>query len=376
MNLLKVKESDYKHKLFPEQTDAVLKNWWRLLNIKEVVCIFNGKPNFSDYNINKFRIPRYTRFATRYTVFHCKGNDYGDLFFIVIDTNHFDKIEISICSWFDHMFEPYIVPGNYTRPQIFICTLSELTTNNYEKIPDYLFIGPYRIVSLWDMYSVIGSMTGRTGYTYGYKLFTDLPLEYNGRDYAGITNYDPMCKILNAIPSDVIEYKRIINECSPYVETMRRRVLNVSASNSGCFTGGADRTFYRDYEVDHLNRLINRPAYLGPKDVKNMSEWPKLEPILTKKEYYDTIKRTDPNQYAVVLEEDQHMAENYESFKKGKKSMRHRINVVTVEDDDDVDDETPEKKEDDDEPSSSTDDELDENEDDEDFLAVNEDIEE
>ena len=147
-------------------------------------------------------------------------------------------------------------------------------------------------MSLWDAYPIVGSYTGRIGYTYGYRLLTGLPLEYNGRDYSAITDYDIMCKIMNAIPGDVIEYTRIMNECSPYAELIRRRcieTLTTAATTSGCFTGGVDKEFYRDYEIDCMNRLIEHVPYIGPTDVKNMGTWPKLKPIMTKDEYYHLI---------------------------------------------------------------------------------------
>jgi hypothetical protein len=220
------------------------------------------------------------------------------LFFIVIDTNHFDKIEISVCSWFNHLIEPYIVPGNVTRPQIFICTLSELSQNNYKKINENMFTSPYRIVSLWDLYTIIGSHTGNFGYTYDYVLYDDLPLEYNGRDYAYISTYDPFVRIINAIPGDVIEYKRIINECSPYVELMRRRVVDNGLSTAvvGFFQGIADKNFYRDYEIDAFYKPIDHVPYKGPTNVRNMGEWPKHPPIMSKEEYYTIVQELDPEQ--------------------------------------------------------------------------------
>lgn len=355
MEEAKVKQNIYKYKLTDAQVDICLRNWWRLLEIKSATCIFRGRPLYSKYNTNRFNIAHHTRFADRYTVYRCEGNQYGILFFIIIDTNHFDKIELSVCSWFNHLIEPYIVPGNLTRPQIFICTMSELSDNNYKKISESMFINPYRVCSLWDLYTIIGSHTGNFGYTSDYKLIDNLPVEYNGRDYAYISTYDPFVKVINAIPGDVIEYKRIINECSPYIEVMRRRVVDNGLSTTvvGYFQGIADKDFYRDYEIDAFYKPINRPAYIGPTNVKNMGEWPKNPPIMEKEEYYTILKELSPSHYEYILKEDKHRAENFASFKKEIK--RKNVDELTDEmNDTAVDDEQQEAVDED----SSEDEEL------------------
>lgn len=361
----KVKQNVYKYKLTDDQVDICLRNWWKILNIETVTCLFRGRPLFSKYNINRFHITRYTRFADKYTLFRCEGNCYGTLFFVVVDTNHFDRVEIAVCSWFNHLIEPYIVPGNLTRPQIFICTMSELTPNNYKKISENMFMTPYRVVSLWDLYTIIGSHTGNLGYTFDYKLIDDLPeLEYNQRDYAYISTYDPFVRIINAIPGDVIEYKRIINECSPYIELMRRRVVDNGLSTAvvGYFQGIADKAFYRDYEIDAFYKPVNHPEYLGPTNVRNMGEWPKNPPIMTKEEYYTIIKDLDPNQYKYVLEEDKLRETNFECY---KKELKQR-NIKAAEEEEEIEDEGEDESSSDEEiidESSSEDFEADEGDD-------------
>ena len=346
----KVANNESQYKLSDEQIDIVLRNWWRILGITEITCVFCGKPVFSEFNTTRYRLYKFTRFAAKYTVFRGIGNKFGPLFFCVYDTNHFDKIEICVHSFFNQLVEEWIVPGNYTRPQIFICPITEISQANYKKIPENIMKYPYRIVSLWDLYAVLGSVSGNIGYTFDYKLYDNLPIEYNKKDYANICDYDVICKILNAIPNDVIEYKRIMNECSPYIELVRRRVVetnNTTEQVSGVFFGGIDEGFYRDYEVDQFYRPVIHKPYIGPTDVKNMGKWGEYKPIMTKKEYYELIERLDPEKYKSILAMDKLEAEGFEPLRKALKN-KNKMEIVEVE----VEDEPEVEVEDEPEPEA------------------------
>ena len=75
MEVAKAKQNTYQYKLTPEQVDICLRNWWRMLGIHTVTCVFQGKPVFSKYNINRFKVAHYTRFAEK-SGLDCKMVDY------------------------------------------------------------------------------------------------------------------------------------------------------------------------------------------------------------------------------------------------------------------------------------------------------------
>lgn len=213
--------------LTKKQIDTVLKNWFKILNIKEHKVLSSGKPVFSKENEEKWGLQHITKFADNYTLYRADGNEVGPLFFIVVETDKFDKLNISACSWYYHFFENEINKES-KRPQVFICPAFVVTDSMLLHVPINIIPCLYRFVSLCEVYPMIGSEEGLYGMSYDYEIVKDAVMPYNGRTYSIVYDKDPMVKILNALPGDIIQYKRILSEASPYGEYYRREVISTA----------------------------------------------------------------------------------------------------------------------------------------------------
>lgn len=232
--------------LTKEQIQTTLLNWFSILGVKSHEKLFEGKPNFSKENIDKYNLPHITKFANNYVLYKCTAGElpkYIDkseaedlqeeiitqpktLYIITIETNKFDKLNISACIWFYHMFEKEL-DRKLERPQVFICPTFVITDAMTLHIPINVLPCLYRFVSLCEMYPMIGSKNGLFGLTFDYKLIKYKP-PCNGRKYSIVYDYDVMTKVLNALPGDIIECKRVLFEGTPYGEYYRREVINTA----------------------------------------------------------------------------------------------------------------------------------------------------
>lgn len=255
--------------LTKEQIETVLKNLSSILHLKNLTKIFDGKPVFSKENEEKYGLYHITKFADNYSVykaefsddyytnvlvrnditykFHAttntkmhgvkhhakrsnsKANDPERskfMYFITLEATKFDKLNISACSWFYHLFEDKINrDGINGRPQVYISPAFVVTDSLMAHVPTNIIPCLYRFVSLAELYPMIGSTSGLYGMTYDYTI---IPHEesYNGREYPYIYDYDVIVKILNAVTGDIIQCKRVLSEESPYGEYYRRIVMS------------------------------------------------------------------------------------------------------------------------------------------------------
>lgn len=232
------------------QIQNTLKNLCNCLEIPyPLKKLSEGKPVFSAETIQKYKLPKITKFAENYTLYEGtskKNNENLDMFFIVIETNKFDKQNLMACIYYWHMIEskvksiqpPTIKPTAddpeafetvvpLSRPQVYICPAFVVTeTMLKQHIPINLLPCLYRFAPLTEMYPLIGSANGIGGFTYDYDRTPYKPL-YNKREYPIVFDSDPIVKILNAMPGELIQCKRIIFEASPYVETHIRVVQEI-----------------------------------------------------------------------------------------------------------------------------------------------------
>ena len=244
--------------LTPEQIETTMKNWFKMLNVKTHRIITSGKPVFSKENEEQWHLPHITKFADKYTLYRCeveqsdniknanKNIDISNsldpeslnfqadpsliqpspLFFIVLETNKFDKLNISACIWYYHLFEDEL-NFELDRPQVFICPAFVVTDTMTLHVPINVLPCLYRFVSLCELYPMLGSKTAPYCMTYNYRIVkTNRPC--NGRDYSAIFSSDCMAKALNTLPGDIIECKRILFEGTAYGEYYRREVINTA----------------------------------------------------------------------------------------------------------------------------------------------------
>lgn len=214
--------------LSKKQIETTLKNWFKILGVKKSEILSQGKPVFSKENEDKWNLQHITKFADNYTLWKCTTDD-KPLYFIVIETNKFDKLNISACCWYYHFFENEIDKKS-VYPQVFICPAFVVTDTMFLHVPVNIIPCRYRFVSLCELYPMIGSSTELYGMSYNYRLIKnengELEMPYNGRVYSIIYDKDPMVKLLNGLPSDVIEYSRVMFEGSPYGEKYRREIVS------------------------------------------------------------------------------------------------------------------------------------------------------
>lgn len=231
------------------QIDNTLNNWFNILNIKERKIIAQGKPVFSKENEEKWNLQHITKFADNYTVYRCIDKNNIINIFIIIETNKFDKLNISACCWYYHLFEDDI-DRSLLRPQIFICPAFVVTEIMLLHVPINIIPCRYRFVSLCELYPLIGSSNELYGLTYDYKIVENVET-YNGRVYSIMYDKDPVVKMLNALPGDIVEYKRVMFEGSPYTENYRREVVSTMndvnvISPSGLCNGVSDEKINND----------------------------------------------------------------------------------------------------------------------------------
>lgn len=210
-----------------DQITTVLNNLFSILELTDMKTIFTGKPVFSRENEEKYKLQHITKFADNYTVYEgirtSQASDAGThMYFIVIEATKFDKLNISACSWFYHLFENNINTKS-KRPQVYICPAFVVTDSMMLHLPVNIIPCLYRFLSLTEAYPMIGSKNNMFGMTYDYKVIPNTPC-YNNRSYPVIYDSDVIVKILNAMTGDLIVCKRVMYDGSPYGEYCIREV--------------------------------------------------------------------------------------------------------------------------------------------------------
>lgn len=215
--------------LTKEQIETTMKNLCKVLNLTNLKVLYNGKPSYTKQNEELYGLAHITKFADNYTLYEAESkkadeNGHYNMYFIVLEADKFDKLNISACAWFYHLFEDKINKNGINgRPQVYISPAYVVTDTMFLHIPVNIIPCLYRFVSLAEMYPMIGSKEGLYGMTFDYKIIPYEPA-YNGRTYSVIFDYDVIVKILNAVNGDLICCKRVLNEGSPYGEYYLRRV--------------------------------------------------------------------------------------------------------------------------------------------------------
>ena len=218
-----------------EQIKTVMDNYAKINNLKDFTVIDTGKPTFSKETEAKYKIPHITMFGDCYTVYKSTATDpitgkpYA-LFIIVIEATKFNKLFVSATIfYYKKWIEGHIdINGFNGRPQVILAPAFRVTEQMTSHIPINVLPCLYRFVSIVDFYPMIGSKTGLFGLSRDYSVIPYEPL-YNGREYPVIFDYDPIAKMLNTIPGDVIKSKICRAEgFNVYDEWYFRRVVNTN----------------------------------------------------------------------------------------------------------------------------------------------------
>ena len=223
--------------LSKEQIKTTMDNYIKVNKIKDVKIIDTGKPTFSRETETKYNIPHITMFADCYTVYQMTATDPitkqdYPLFMIIIEATKFNKLFISATIFY---YKKYIegkinVDGFNGRPQVILAPAFRVTEQMTSHIPINVLPCLYRFMSIVDFYPMIGSKNGIFGLSRDYEVIPYVPA-YNKREYPIIYDSDPMAKLLNTIPGDVIKCKICRAEgSSVYDEYYFRRVQSTTTN--------------------------------------------------------------------------------------------------------------------------------------------------
>ena len=233
--LLKMAQSEETRCLTKEQIKTTMTNYAKVNNLKDVKILEQGKPTFSKETEAKYNMPHITMFADNYTLYQSTATDPitqkpYNLFIIVIEATKFNKLFISASIYYyrKHIEGHINVNGFNGRPQVILAPAFRVTDQMTTHIPINILPCLYRFVSIVDFYPMIGSRNGLFGLSRDYEVIPYEPL-YNGRDYPIIYDYDPIAKLLNALPNDIIKAKICRAEgFSVYDEWYFRKVVSTN----------------------------------------------------------------------------------------------------------------------------------------------------
>lgn len=220
--------------LTKDQITTTLTNLCSILELNNLKSIFNGKPSYNKEIEQKYNLKHITKFASNYSVYEARGKDDNKkdytMYFITLEANNVDKQNILACEWFYHLFSDNIsVDGvllhGRRAPQVYICPAYVISETLLSQFPTDVLPCLYRFATLTDMYPQIGSKNDIYGMVYNYKI-NNTRSRYMDKDFPSIDDGDVMIKILNAVPGDLIDAERLMNEVSVYRESTTRMVIN------------------------------------------------------------------------------------------------------------------------------------------------------
>lgn len=260
--------------LTTEQIDTIIHNWSKILGAHSITTLYKGKPVFSTENINQWNLPRLTKFAENYVLYELDVKNGPNLYLITIETDKFDKVNIQACIWFYHFFSDKVYKTQNTRPEVFICPAFVVTDAMFHHVPVNIIPCIYRFVPLPTIYPMVGSKNTLFSSTWDYKRL-ELEEIQGTREYSLMLDSDPLVKILNALPGDTIQYKRVLFEGSPYTEYYRRTVqstvtdVNIIAPSGVCY-GKIQGKVVETREDDDKPTKTTGGMKMGGKNIKNI----------------------------------------------------------------------------------------------------------
>ena len=216
------------HCLTEEQVENTLNNLCRIRGLDKPKVISNAKPKYSQEMCKKYNIPFITKFADKYTSYLATRNGKDDPetneAFVVI---YADKVDVYFliavaALYIEHFYDK--VKKDADAPHFTILpafTVSESLKSHYKR--DILPDCNYRIFSLTELYPMIGSKSEIYKLTYNYKKHPYEPA-FNGKEYVKIYDNDPIVKMLNALPGDLITCNALSYDDSVFSQTFIRQV--------------------------------------------------------------------------------------------------------------------------------------------------------
>lgn len=216
------------HCLTEEQVTVTLNNLCKIRGLDEPKLISKSKPKYSQEMCKKYNIPFITKFAEKYHSYlatrNGKDNPETNEGFIVIFADKVDVYFLTACAalYIEHFYDK--VKKDAHAPHFTILpafTVSESLKSHYKR--DILPDCNYRIFSLAELYPMIGSTTHQYKLTYNYEKHPYEPA-FNGQEYVKIYDNDPIVKMLNAMPGDIITCNALAFDDSISSQTFIRQV--------------------------------------------------------------------------------------------------------------------------------------------------------
>lgn len=235
--------------LTTNQIDAIITNWTNILGATSSKVLYRGKPVFSAENIKQWHLPHITKFANNYVLYELTVKDNPKLYIITIETDKFDKVNIQACIWFYHYFDDVVYKTQNSRPEVFICPCFVVTPAMFNHVPINILPCIYRFVPLPEIYPLIGSRNGPWAMTWNYRRLTEEEVQ-GTRLYSIMLDSDPVVKILNCVPGDTVEHKRVLCEGSPYTEYYRRTVQSTVTDVNAIAPSGICYGVYQGKQVE------------------------------------------------------------------------------------------------------------------------------
>lgn len=243
----------------PEQIETTIRNLAKARHLTKVEKIWEGKASFTNeakQTIQEFGI-HYTKVnksAESYSIWKLtkpedpkksevikynptlKLHNYEDRIelVVVIQDSKFDKQQFLALPLIYNKIYPEIESCVKTHPEncyLNICTTYKIADKLATHLDEQILPINYRIISLVDLYPLIGSKTRSYSFTKNYEVCDYQPY-YDGKQYMIIMDSDPMVKILNAFEGDVICCQILINDTCPYYEWQFRRVKSTISDNN------------------------------------------------------------------------------------------------------------------------------------------------
>lgn len=214
-----------------EQVETTLKNMCFLRGLNSPKKIFSGKPKYTQELCEKYNIPFITKFAEKYSCYLAEDKEKNNEGFIVIYSDKVDMWNISASAalyyeYFHGKINPESVPPKMTILPAF--TVSENLTSHYKE--NIILDCNYRIFSLIEIYPLIGNKNNDLfKLSYNYKIHHNSSdnnfSSYYGKEYPKIYDNDPIVKILNGIPHDIITCNALAYDDSVFSQTYIREII-------------------------------------------------------------------------------------------------------------------------------------------------------
>lgn len=199
--------------LTEEQVLTNLNNLVEIMKLPKIVKVYDGKPK-TQYKT-----------ASRYQLFESKD----EFYFIVVYSDNFNIQYFQACEFFEKDFKDFVKEPD--RPKIYICSAFTIPKTYYKLLPSNLIKYPFRFVKITDLHPIIGSKNLLPAHIKSYELLNTKEKAFNNKDFPVILDSDPVVKILNALPGELIRcHEIIVDNWKPYTQYKIRRVVSTKSS--------------------------------------------------------------------------------------------------------------------------------------------------